>query len=51
MEDDQSQWLLAILVGALALGLVVLWVRDDYRFDEIIESNRNYFPSVDVEAP
>lgn len=51
MEDGQARWLLAMVVGALVLGLVVLWVRDDYRFDEILESNRNYFPALEVESP
>jgi hypothetical protein len=49
--DENARWLLLMLVSAIILGLVVLWVRDDYRFESIVESNRNFFPALEVDPP
>lgn len=49
--DEQARWLLLMVVVSIILGLLVLWVRDDYRFEPIIESNRNFFPALEVDSP
>lgn len=51
MDEGQARWIAIMVLAALILGLVVLYVRNDYRFEPIIESNKNYYPSVRVEAP
>jgi hypothetical protein len=51
MEENQAKWLLFMVIAAFVLGLVVIYVKDDYRFKPIIKSNQNYFPSIEVEAP
>lgn len=50
-EDGNSWWLLGLLGAAFVLGLMVLAVKDDYRFRPIIESNKHYYPSVSVSSP
>jgi hypothetical protein len=49
--DDQARWLLLMVVASVILGLLVLWVRDDYRFDPIVESNKKFFPALEVDPP
>ena len=43
--------LVGMIVGALVLGLVVLLVNPDYRFEEIIRSNRDFYAPVEVNVP
>ncbi len=49
--DEQARWLLLMVIASIILGSLVLWVRDDYRFKPIIESNREFFPALKVDPP
>lgn len=40
-----------MVIGAFLLGLVVLIFNPEYRFDENIRSNRDYYSAVEVEHP
>ncbi len=51
MTDRQIWWLVGMVVGAFLIGFVVLIVNPDYRFDEIIATNSNYYQNVEVHPP
>lgn len=52
MGDDQdATWLIVMVVGALLCGLIVLYLKPDYRFNEIIRSNEHYYPAIEPTAP
>jgi hypothetical protein len=49
MNQGASQLLTALVLGAVALGAMVLLLVPDYRQGKIVESNRAYMPSVHVD--
>jgi hypothetical protein len=50
-DDQDATWIIIMVIGALLCGLVVLYLKPDYRFEEIIESNKNYYPAIEPEPP
>ncbi|MGM0381133.1 MAG: hypothetical protein ACQEP7_04035 [bacterium] len=51
MSESQIWWMLGMVIGALLLGLIVLMTSPDYRFEDNIRSNEDYYTAVEVEAP
>lgn len=50
-EEADATWLIILLAGAVICGLLVLFLKSDYRFDEIVQSNENYYPAVKATPP
>lgn len=50
-EDADATWLIVLVAGALLCGLIVLYLKPDYRFDEIISSNQDYYPAITADPP
>ena len=50
-EDADPTWLILLVAGALLCGLFVLYLKPDYRFDEIIRSNQDYYPAIKATPP
>lgn len=48
--EHKNNFLVMMILIAFAIGLLVMIVNPDYRFNKIIESNKNYSPSVKVES-
>ena len=48
MDKSGSKIFLVIIIIALLLGAAVLIFKPDYRTDQILESNRNYYPDYKV---
>ena len=43
-----STFLVGLLVTTLVLGLLVLIAKTDYRIDQIMLSNEDYYPTIEV---
>jgi len=50
-DNVDAMWLVYLILGALVCGGVVLFLKPDYRFESIIESNKNYYPAINVAPP
>ncbi len=51
MSEQQILWLVGMVVGAFICGLVVLMLNSSYRFEQNLESNKQYYSSIKVEPP
>lgn len=50
-EGVDSTWLFLMVIGALICGALVLFFKPEYRFQEIVKSNENYYPAVPANPP
>lgn len=48
--DKQAKALILMMGFSLLLGIFVLVFKGDYRIDDILETNRNYFPLAKIEG-
>ncbi|RCK80509.1 MAG: hypothetical protein OZSIB_3255 [Candidatus Ozemobacter sibiricus] len=50
MAEEQSGavFLIALLVTTLVVGAFVLIVKSDYRVEQIVITNEDYYPNVEV---
>lgn len=48
--DKQAKALVVLMAAALLLGALVLIFKSDYRIDNILDTNRNYFPLATIEG-
>ena len=43
-----GKMLIIMLLASFAVGAIVMLIKRDYRIDDIIQSNRDYYPNVRV---
>lgn len=48
---NQELRIIALILGALLIGILVLAVNSDYRFEKNLAGNSAYYPSVVIATP
>ncbi len=51
MSEEQILWMAGMVVAAFICGFIVLMVNDWYRFEDLAESNRDYYMAVEPDIP